>query len=624
MADDLGAAYADKKIQTLERKLKKEYKQAQKDIAEKLKNFVEAADAKDQIMLGKVASGKITQDEYDHWRQGKVFFGQNWKAQQDNIAKVLADTNAVATAMINREMPDVFAFNGNYTAFEFEKGFGVNFGFDLYNEKAVERLLRDNPKILPKKHLDKSKDIPWNMRNIRSQITQGILQGESIPKIAKRLSEAVPESNRKQMVMHARTAMTSAQNGGRMERFKEAEDLGIKFVKLWRCTLDSRTRETHRDLDGKTAKPDDPFEIDGQKIMFPGDPDAAPALVYNCRCTMQTELEDYPAHFKRSAYKEWVDENGEFHRESYITDSTTYREWEKGKIADGNTIKTPEKIQPKAEVIPEAKKPEPLRELSRIKATMDEDDYKEFHALVSGNEYVEDLYDKFEDKVGVHRQKNGGTYYPNLGKLEYDFAKEDRFSTLSHEFGHCFDDKARGEFAVNYDEIDKLNKAVSEGWGIKREPFKKTPSQCDEYLQAIRKDAEQLKISITQKWTRDELNGDDASAGVQDLCDGLFATQDSTQYHLKWGHGNKYYNRKYNNQIKGMAEKEVQKAYKEMGFDAGSQKKVKEITRIYEASSELWANQVAALTTQSEAVFYMENYCPNSFSVIKRLLKERK
>lgn len=336
MADDLSVLYTDKKVQSLEKKLKGVYKEAQKDIEKKTQDFFEKAAKKEQDMLEKVANGSITQDEFDKWKKGKVFAGENWKAQQESIAKVLSNSNSIATAMINGEKADVFAFAGNYTAYDIERGFGVNFGFDLYNEKAVERLIKDNPKILPKEFLKKTKDEKWNMRNVRSQITQGIIQGESIPKIAKRLAEAVPNRNEKQMVLHARTAMTSAQNGGKMQRFKDAEDLGIKFRKVWVATLDSRTRDTHQELDGQAVKPDEPFEVQGMKIMFPGDPDADASLTFNCRCTMVTELDDYPSSFDRRAYDEYEDEDGGYHRDSYITEKTTYQEWVAGKRQTGN------------------------------------------------------------------------------------------------------------------------------------------------------------------------------------------------------------------------------------------------------------------------------------------------
>ena len=306
MADDLGVVYTDRKLQMLENKINKIYSQAEKDIAEKIETFFEKAEAKEKVLLQKVANGEMTQEELDHWKQGKVFIGQNWQSQQQNIAHVLSNANTIATNVINGERTDVFAFNGNYTAYEFEHGFGVNFGFDLYDEHSVEYLLQGKPSILPKQKLNVGKDEKWNMHNIRAQIAQGIVQGESIPKIAQRLSEVVPDRNKKQMILHARTAMTAAQNAGRMERFGEAEALGIKFKKVWLATLDDRTRDTHADLDGQAVKPDQPFEIDGYKIDYPGDPHAAPEMVYNCRCTMTTELDDYPSSFNRR-----VQESGE-------------------------------------------------------------------------------------------------------------------------------------------------------------------------------------------------------------------------------------------------------------------------------------------------------------------------
>lgn len=328
MAEPLDVVYTDKRLRDFEKEIRGVYEQAQRDIEKKTESFFQKAAEREKVMSDKLAKGTITQDEFNKWKRGQIFAGDNWTAQKASIEKVLSDTNKIATQMLNGQKADVFAFAGNYTAFEFEKGFGVNFGFDLYDVDAVTKLVRDNPKILPKEFLNRKKDEGWNAKTINSQITQGIIQGEPIPKIAKRLSEAIPARNQKQMTLHARTAMTSAHNMGKMSRFKEAEDLGIKFHKVWYASLDNRTRDTHRELDGQKVLPDEPFEVDGMEIMCPGDPDAEPELTWNCRCTMKTELDDYPREFQRRAYEEVEDEDGNVHRESYMTDATTYREWE--------------------------------------------------------------------------------------------------------------------------------------------------------------------------------------------------------------------------------------------------------------------------------------------------------
>lgn len=72
-------------------------------------------------------------------------------------------------------------------------------------------------------------------------------------------------------------------------------------VKQWSATHDSRTRDTHRGLDGQARLIDDPFDSEsGAQLMHPGDSDAPPEEVINCRCTTayqifstQQEVDDY-------------------------------------------------------------------------------------------------------------------------------------------------------------------------------------------------------------------------------------------------------------------------------------------------------------------------------------------
>lgn len=318
MAEDLGAVYTDKELRDIERTVSRLYKQASKDIEGKIESYTKETAKKEAIYKERVEKGQMTQEAFDKWRENRAFHGRLWEARAEQIAVVLANTNEVANNIVMDRQIGVFAMNGNYASYMLESEAGVSFGFDLYDQTTVARLLKDNPEILPFKELDKGKDVRWNMKNIRSQITQGILQGESIPKIAKRLSTVVPDRDEKQMVLHARTAMTAAQNGGRQERYKEAEELGIKFKKVWLASLDGRTRDLHRDLDGVAVDPDEEFEIDDYAVMYPGDPDGEPEMVYNCRCTMTTELIDYPSSFNRRAGGKTMED-------------MSYREWEKSK-----------------------------------------------------------------------------------------------------------------------------------------------------------------------------------------------------------------------------------------------------------------------------------------------------
>ena len=122
----------------------------------------------------------------------------------------------------------------------------------------------------------------WNARRIRNELTDGIIQGESMGKIANRFY-SVMGSNRKAAVRNARTAVTSAQNGGRMDAMRRAMEQGYSAKKQWVSTMDERTRLSHILLGGETVDANKPFS---NGLMYPGDPDGDPSEVYNCRCTM--------------------------------------------------------------------------------------------------------------------------------------------------------------------------------------------------------------------------------------------------------------------------------------------------------------------------------------------------
>jgi hypothetical protein len=58
--------------------------------------------------------------------------------------------------------------------------------------------------------------------------------------------------------------------------------MGIEMQQTWVATLDGRTRHEHRMLDGQTVPIGEPFEVDGYKIRYPGDPTAEGFLIWNC------------------------------------------------------------------------------------------------------------------------------------------------------------------------------------------------------------------------------------------------------------------------------------------------------------------------------------------------------
>ena len=137
--------------------------------------------------------------------------------------------------------------------------------------------------------LDFSRDIAWNIEKMNAEVLQGILQGEPIEKIADRLAQVIG-MNLRSAISAARTMVTSAENKGRQDGFERAAAMGIILEREWIATSDGRTRDWHRELDGVTVGVDEPFENAIGKIMYPGDPSANGANVWNCRCTIAAKV----------------------------------------------------------------------------------------------------------------------------------------------------------------------------------------------------------------------------------------------------------------------------------------------------------------------------------------------
>ena len=280
----------DKKLEEMERHLSAIYSEAQKDIQKKADEYFDKFKKADEEKRKLVKQGKLTEDEYKTWRQNKIMYGKRFTAMKEDVAKQLLNVNQTATAYINGELPEVYTLNYNALA-ETVDGVG-GYSFTLTDRDTVKHLATTDKSLLPFRELDPAKDIPWNMKKINSQVLQGIVQGESIPKISKRIMN-VQEMNKASAIRSARTIVTGAENKGRLDSFKRAEADGIILEKEWIATSDSRTRDWHNELDGQTRPTDKPFENAIGKIMFPGDPSADGANVYNCRCSMASVVKGF-------------------------------------------------------------------------------------------------------------------------------------------------------------------------------------------------------------------------------------------------------------------------------------------------------------------------------------------
>lgn len=279
---DDGFKESEKLLNQLENKVHDVYAQATKEMTEKVDNYFAKFKVEDEKQKAKYEKGEISKKEYTEWRKRKMLTGKRYTQMRDTLAKDLTNADSIAMKMVGDKMIDVYALNMNYETYNIEHETKVDTSFTLYNHDAVQRMIKDNPELLPQPKVDIDKSERWNLQHLQSAITQGILQGESIPKIAKRM-QRVTNMGRSAAIRNARTAMTGAQNGGRLDSMKRAQGRGIEVKKGWLATLDARTRDSHAVMDGEEVEINEKFS---NGLRFPGDPSGAPSQVYNCRCRM--------------------------------------------------------------------------------------------------------------------------------------------------------------------------------------------------------------------------------------------------------------------------------------------------------------------------------------------------
>ena len=318
---DYGERYTDRAHIALVRRMRGVYRQAQEEIIEKLNAHHKHMTAMEKVKRAQMEAGQITEKQYLDWLYGQKFIGKQWQDKVTSVATTLLTANRQANAMIEGQKRAVFGENATWQAYQMEHDAGLDLSFGIYDSATVTRLLREEPELLPRKVVNGKKDMAWNRKNIANAVTQGIIQGESIPEIANRIAKQTSSTNMKAMTRYARTAMTGAQNAGRIEAMHDAQSMGIKVKKQWIATLDNRTRDAHADLDGQVQEVDKPFESALGKIMYPGDPSAAPGNVYNCRCMLGYV---YPE------YDEWKGQRRDNINGKLIEDMT-YREWKNAK-----------------------------------------------------------------------------------------------------------------------------------------------------------------------------------------------------------------------------------------------------------------------------------------------------
>ncbi len=288
---DLAHTLTDEELDALERRIKTAYKRASASIQKRADKFfndfkTDADKLYKAIDDAKDATAKATATKaYKDFLTRKTTQGKNITDLRDKIASDLLKVNQLTAAEIGDRMNGVFALNHNFAAYSLEKELGLNLLFTAYDERVFDEWVKSKKSRISKPKVNTVKDIRWNKQLVASSIAKGVAIGMTVDEMSKSVTE-VADKNKNASLIAAATFILAAATSGKTDAHEYAQEIGIDMEKEWVSTLDEKTREAHRDLDGQRVDLDEPFKIDGVEIMEPRDENAPAYLIYNCRCEL--------------------------------------------------------------------------------------------------------------------------------------------------------------------------------------------------------------------------------------------------------------------------------------------------------------------------------------------------
>lgn len=290
--------WTDEEFEKLRKLLEDNYREASEGVMAQLESMLADYDRHNVEWQARVASGAVSEAEYREWLGRRATDQSIVRYTAESLANDAVNADRKAMDLINNAIPSVFAENANMAAFAIDSAFGQDHSFDLYDEDTVRRLMLmdehdqlihefipvgptvENLQTL-RVDLDAVKDVNWNRQKFTSSITQSILQGESIPDAARRLSRVL-NMDMNMATRAARTAITGAENAGRVDSYRRAVEMGLKIEQEWMATLDKRTRHSHRAVDGEHVPVGKKFIVGNTELEYPADPKGDPSETYNC------------------------------------------------------------------------------------------------------------------------------------------------------------------------------------------------------------------------------------------------------------------------------------------------------------------------------------------------------
>ncbi len=290
---------ADKTLATMERQIANQYKAAYTD----MRGVFSEAFAKYE------QGGQLTYNEMMKYNR--------LKSMQTELNKTLAELYADDTSILNKGLTSTYQDSYYRAAYSIEKEIQAKLSYMPLDTARIKAAIQ-NPISGLTLNNTLLKNKAGIISKINQEITRGLIQGTSYGKMARAIKETLGGDAGK-AIRVAQTEAHRVHNQARWESMKHADDLGIEMVKVWVSTMDARTRDAHRTLDGTEIGVDEKFSSNaGGYGLTPGQMGAA-ADDINCHCTFIIRPVGFKPEFRRirgegqvpyTNYEDWAKAKG--------------------------------------------------------------------------------------------------------------------------------------------------------------------------------------------------------------------------------------------------------------------------------------------------------------------------
>jgi hypothetical protein len=227
------------------------------------------------------------------------YYENNWSTQRlsgviDKIEKTLKDAGVKGLKTTKKGVKEAVEYNFNAVQENLRTVVGNELSFAILNPNVANSLIVNN----------KFAKINWQTKGIsninkaneilRTQITQGVLQGKNYEVVAREITKQLNISVSDALRI-VKTESHRASNEARLLSFEESEqaakELGFKQILIWECMF-MNSRPEHEEMNGVIADENGIFTFpDGTTTEGPG-LSGAPEHDINCNCDIVFDLEE--------------------------------------------------------------------------------------------------------------------------------------------------------------------------------------------------------------------------------------------------------------------------------------------------------------------------------------------